>query len=201
MKKKQLGIIAAVCALVSVANADINVRWQGLDGFLQNDDATGILEPISGATAYAQLIYTPVNAYGANDTTIIGGGVAANESILGTYVITDSAGTDPYGVLAPQFTAPGTPFQAGFIYVRVFDGGTGNPANIVAGTWYYNGPIVATIDNITPANPDVYNANGANTSVAFGVGDVLNLQVVPEPSTLAFLGIGGLVLAIRRRKA
>ena len=200
MKKKVLSLIAATCALVSVANAEINVRWQGLDGFLQNDDATGILEPISGLTAYAQLIYTPVNSYGANDTSLIGGGVVAGQQVLDTYEITDSAGTDPYGVLAPQFSS--TPFQAGFIFVRVFDGGTGsNPANITAGTWYYNGPIVATINNITPANPDVYNANGANTSVSFGVGDVLNLQVVPEPSTLAFLGIGGLVLAIRRRKA
>ena len=199
MKKKQIGFIAAICALVSVANAEINVRWQGLDGFLKNDDATGILEPISGATAYAQLIYTPVNAYGYDNAAIFGGAISANESLLGTYVITDSAGTDPYGVLAPQFTV--APFQAGFIYVRVFDGGTGNPANIGLGTWFYNGPIVATIDNVTPANPDVYNANGMNTSVAFGIGDVLYLQLIPEPSTLAFLGIGGLVLAIRRRKA
>jgi len=200
MKNKILGLVAAVCTLASVAQANINVQWQGFDGFLQDGDALGILEPISGLTALAQLIYTPVNSYGDNDASLLGGGVVAGQQILDTYVITDSGGSDPYGTFGPEFY--NDTFQAGFIFVRVYNGGTGNdPANqIVAGTWYYNGPIVATINNVT-INPDLYNANGANVSPTFGIGDVLNLQVVPEPTTFALLGIGGLVLAIRRRKA
>ena len=198
MNKRVLSLIVAGFALASVAQATINVSWSGTDGFLKNDDATGILEPISGLTAYAQLIYSPVAVY--SSTFAAGGQVDAGYQILDTYVITDSAGTDAYGSLPIQFYT-GT-FQAGFIYGRVFDGGTGDPANIVAGTWYYNGPIVATVNNSDPASPDAYNVNGANTSPNFGAGDVLNHQVtvVPEPTTLAFLGIGGMVLAIRRRK-
>jgi len=197
MLKKITSILAvATVAATMSASAAINVIWQGFDGFLRSDDITGLTEPANGSQhALAQLIYTPVNAYGQAQ---LGGGVAAGEQVLDTFIITDSGGADPYGGLAPQsYTGA---FMAGFIYARIFDQGTGNdPANqIVNGTWYYNGPRVATIDNLTPDSPDTYNANGANTSVNYGVGDTLNLQV-PEPSVLAFFGIGGLALAIRRR--
>ncbi len=196
MKNKLMTLIASVGLMASVASANINLDWQSADGFLRQDDATGILEPTgTGLTALAQLIYTPNNAWGQAG---VGGTVAAGEQILATFVITDSGGTDPYATFAaPTYVGS---FQAGFVYARVFDGGTGNPANIVNGTWYYNGPIVATVNNITPDSPNQYNVNGSNTSTSFGVGDVLFLQV-PEPSTMAFLGIGGMILALRRRKA
>jgi PEP-CTERM motif len=195
---KKLSIIAVSSIIAaSAATADINVNWKSADGFLRIDDATGILEPVNtGVTALAQLIYAPANAYSAA-TAAVGGAVEAGYQILDTYVITDALGTDAYGIFSESYS--GT-FQAGFIYVRVFDGGTGNPANIVGGTWFYDSPIVATINNLTPDSPDTINANGANTSPSFGFGDVLYKQV-PEPTTLAFLGIGGVVLALRRRKA
>lgn len=194
---KKITVMMFVGAILSLsgARADINVVWGGADGWLRNDDATGILEPVNtGLTALAQLIFTPLNDYGVAG---LGGSVEFDEQVLATFEITDASGTDAYGNFAEPYTGA---FQAGYIYARIFDGGTGSdPANqIVNGTWYYNGPIVATIDNITPDSPDSYNANGANTSPNFGFGDVLNLQV-PEPSVLAFFGIGGLALAIRRR--
>ena len=198
MIKKALLSAVVVSVLALSAQAAIFVRWEGPDGFYRSDDTTGLLAPVTGSqTAYAQLIYTPVNSYGTDMGELVGGGVVAGQQVLDTFIITD-AGPNDYATFVDSFS---TTFQAGFIFARVFDQGTGNPANIVAGTWYYNSPIIATVDNIT-ANPTVFNIQGNNPSVInSGFGDTVFLQVVPEPSTLAFLGIGGLVLAIRRRKA
>jgi len=187
--------MAATVALAATSFADINVNWTGPDGFYKVDDVTGLVN--GGQTAYAQLIYTPISAYSA-DSAAVGGGVEAGFQILDTTILTDSGGADPYGTFVASYS--GT-FQAGFIYARVFDGGTGNPANIVAGTWFYDSPIVATINNATPETPDSFNIQGGNPSPGNGgFGDTVYKQV-PEPTTLAFLGIGGVVLALRRRKA
>ncbi|HMP35772.1 MAG TPA: PEP-CTERM sorting domain-containing protein [Kiritimatiellia bacterium] len=193
MKKTIVSSIIAAFAFASVASANINVTWLGDAGFYKIDDVTGITD--GGNNALAQLIFTPVNQYGQAG---VGGAVAAGESVLKTFILTDSGGADPYGTFVDQYV--GT-FQVGFIYARVFDGGTANPANIVNGTWYYNSPIIATVNNVTPDSPNIFNIQGGNPSPGNGgFGDTLFLQV-PEPSTMAFLGIGGMILALRRRKA
>jgi hypothetical protein len=187
-----------VTGLALSAQANIFVQWQASTGFYDENDNLGILEPISGQTAYAQLIYTPVAAY-SSSASAVGGGVDAGFTIIDTFIITDSGGNDAFATFADIVNVD--PFQAGFIYARVFDGGTGNPANIVGGTWYYQSALVATVDNNT-LNPTIVDIQGNNPTVnnsAFG-GDFLFLQV-PEPSTMAFLGIGGMILALRRRKA
>lgn len=195
MKKMIVSGCAALLAFVGTATANINVTWSGADGFYKVDDVTGITQ--GGNNALAQLIYSPSGAYSGSGSAI-GGGVDAGFQVLDTVILTDSGGADPYGTFVDQYVGA---FQAGFIYARIFDGGTANPANIVGGTWYYNGPIVATVNNVTPDSPNLYSAQGGNPSPGnSGFGDTLFLQV-PEPSTMAFLGIGGLVLALRRRKA
>lgn len=197
IKKVAAAAAMIVTGLALSAQSAIFVQWQGTTGFYDENDNLGILEPISGQTAYAQLIFTPVAAF-SSAAGAVGGAVDAGFQIIDTFVITDSGGADPYATFADIVNAP---FQAGFIYARVFDGGTGNPANIVGGTWFYQSALVATVNNET-LNPTVVDIQGNNPTVnnsSFG-GDFLFLQV-PEPSTMAFLGIGGMILALRRRKA
>ena len=196
LKKTISSMFVGLLVAATSASAAINVVYSGIDGFLRSDDATGLTEPANGSqTALAQLIFTTVNGYGDAG---VGATVGAGESMLLETVITDSFGTDIYGVL-PATSYNGT-YSPGYLYVRIFDQGTGlGGSGVGIGTWYYNSPLVATINNNTPETPDVFTVNGGNVSPSFGVGDVLNLQVVPEPATFALLGLGGLVLAVRRR--
>jgi len=199
IKKIAAMTAVVVTGLALSAQSAIFVRWNADAGFYDSDDNLGILEPAnSGLTAYAQLIFTPVAAY-SSAAGAVGGAVDVGFTILDTIILTDAGGADPYATFVQ--TAPSTGFQSGFIYARVFDGGTGNPANIVNGTWFYQSALVATVDNLS-VNPTPFNIQGNNPTVnnsSFG-GDFLFLQV-PEPSTMAFLGIGGMILALRRRKA
>lgn len=184
---------AAVALLATTSHAAINLQWSAPDGFLQSNDSLGIVETIS--TAWVQLIFTP-------DATALlatpGGGVQGNEQIIDQFGISDAGGADPYGTFVRDTVAT---FQAGNLYARVFDGGSDPASGIVAGMWYYESALFATVDNLTPESPTTQNIQGNNPSVTFaGFGDVVNRQVVvPEPSVIAFLGLGGLALAARRR--
>jgi len=195
LKKLIVGSVIATVMAVSSASAALNVIWDGLDGFYRSDGSTPLLDPQgSGVSALYQLIQTTVNGY---DVAGIGGTVGANETILAEYVNVESGtGNNLYGELSGQ--SHGGPYVPGtFLYVRVFDQGTSaGGAGVVNGTWYYNGPLYAAIDQANVDDTQSVSAQGNNTIGGFG--DGLNLQV-PEPSVLAFFGIGGLALAIRRR--
>lgn len=197
IKKIAAAIAIAVTGLALTAESAIFVRWEAATGFYDENDNLGILEPLTGQSALAQLIFTPVAAY-SSAAGAIGGGVDAGFTIIDTFIITD-AGPNEYATFVDSINIP---FQTGFIYARVFDGGSGNnPANIVNGSWFYQSAIIATVDNLS-LNPTVFDIQGNNPTVnnsSFG-GDFLFVQV-PEPSTMAFLGIGGMILALRRRKA
>lgn len=197
MLKKILGTACVAMALATLnASAIIDVQYVGADGFLRSDDTNGLLSPGgSGNTALVQLIFTTVNAY---DVATAGGGVGVNETVVDELLLTEGSNTDEYGgINATGYTQAFTP---GYLYVRVFDQGTGlGGSGVIGGTWYYDSPIYATIDNNTGV-PDILGVQGNNTSPTYGFGDTLNLQVVvPEPATFALMGLGGLALAIRRR--
>jgi len=70
---------------------------------------------------------------------------------------------------------------------------------------YYNNQLVSTHQWRDLADPDGRNALGALDLFANGAGPVyyddLSVQVVPEPSTIALVILGGLVLAAVRRRA
>ena len=70
---------------------------------------------------------------------------------------------------------------------------------------YYNNQLVSTHQWRDLADPDGRNALGALDLFANGAGPVyyddLSVQVVPEPSTIALVILGGLALAAVRRRA
>lgn len=194
--KKTLATISLIAALTASSHGSINVTVSALDGFLLSDDATGLLETLP--SGWVQLIYFSTGS--ASTSVSPGGTIGVNESILAQFGITSGDNADPYGAFVYDLTSPQT---SGSWYARVFEGGsstTGTSAdNIVVGTWYYQSPVYTVINNTTPETPDIQSVNGGNTSINFGLGDVVQFQVVPEPSVLAFLGLGGLALAARRR--
>lgn len=185
-----LVLIAATCAVV--ANAEINLLWYGWGGFnMPASEGQGpILVPFPGQSALVQLIFTTDNFI---MPATPGAGVQGNESVIDEFWVASSAWAS---VEARNYNAA---FQVGYIYARIFQGVDDVPdkGDIGFNHWYYAGPVVATINNLTPDTPDEYDMNRHLSTTGFG--DDLNLQVIPEPSVMALAALGGLVLLIRRR--
>lgn len=199
---KKIAIVAlAAMSLVSAARAGINVQWSAGWGFYDFGAAdTASLNPadgflFSGQSAILQLIYSPdANASAVDPGNVGGGYVTGGEIVLETRTITDGiGGYDSFGfnssIPPAYFNAT---FTAGFVYVRVFQDTT--PA---ADEHYYNSGTLALADRVSgePTAQVLQINSDPNNN-----GDALNLTIVPEPATFAFLGIGGLLIAARRMR-
>ncbi len=80
--------------------------------------------------------------------------------------------------------------DVGYIFQRVFEGA---PA---VNSWYFDSTPVAL-----DADPTTVQENYIEGSSSASSGVQPNQQVVPEPATMGLLGLGALVMAIRRRRA
>ena len=213
MKKFILAMMVLVAA-ASVASAGVAILWStanwgettGGDPIAQNNDVlwqliyagpNNMIESISGGGAA-----DPMNNYlavgsddvvWANRVIPMGGGVAADGTDWDEWVIFQG------GVVVFQDIAWNT---AGFVYQRVFQS-----AAPVTGTLYWETALLELNTAWAPPatgqsfyvdsdNPAV---DGSYSTGPFVAGGVAN--VIPEPATMSLLGLGALVMAIRRRRA
>jgi hypothetical protein len=196
MKKYALVLIASI-AINSTSYADINVGWIAAAGFYTNPGQTDPLLDPSG-NVLAQLIFTPSGTYSdanVNFPDLIN--PLSDSEILDTFNLTHPAGTassewGDFSLSAEIYAGIGP----GSVYARIFEEDVPT-----VGSHYYYSPMQA-VSVYDPMNPTFQTLQVNRDNVA---GDGLYdgapfaLEVVPEPSVFALLGIGGLMLALRRR--
>ncbi|HPF98606.1 MAG TPA: PEP-CTERM sorting domain-containing protein [Kiritimatiellia bacterium] len=189
---KKIALVALIVAVgASLATAEIGTTWMSLDGFFGHTSyPNGLLN--AGGSALAQLIFCGANGTidlpDASDPHYVGG----DDQWWADFTITASPWAN---FIAPQYTQS---FVSGYYYVRVFD--VGSPTAVTQGMWYFNGYTTNTTDMTAPYTPIDYNIDVTTT----GFGETLNAnsyEAVPEPATWAFMGLGALVMVLRRRFA
>lgn len=183
-------ILVGIAALISVsASATIYVNWSGLAGFYNyNATPTGNYDDpanyAGASTAY--LIWSPDATAGFDLSNAANGyaDTAVNgEVVLQTFAVSSDFADFAYG----NFVSAA--YSSGYVYARIVD--TSGPGGA---TQYYTGDVDAV--SVNPLLP----SDTSNNSVAglAGAGD--KMVLVPEPATFAFIGIGGLLLALRRMR-
>ena len=216
--KKIFVALSALIVATSVATAGVGILW-GVSGWGENHlgDGTGSGNSILSANDVLwQLIYAgadnaidPIDnsapamdeaAWIANDylrpggddavwaerIIPMGGGAAADGTSWDDWLINQSGST---------FYQDLSWSTAGFVYQRVFESST----PLSGSTYFYQSDLFA-LDVSYPQSPPVPQAFNMGPG---GAGFVPDMQPssVPEPATMGLLGLGALVMAIRRRRA
>lgn len=200
MSKIKTLIAAAALTGALSANAGLSVQW-GFGWGMYNAAATDLTSanPADAVTSSGsvlwQLVYSPDNI--RNDVDASGGATGGDIVLDSRTTPTGGAGIyDGFlydgGSFGSAFETP--TYTTGFVYIRVFQ-----DTSPGIGDAYYNSAVLAVSD-INLADPlrapQQFDGNTDSTTQ----GDKLNLTIVPEPGTFAFLGIGGLLLAVRRMR-
>lgn len=200
MKKVALCLLIAF-GLVASSNASISVNFTTLTGAVANPGGTTAGDLFTGSGTI-QLIWSTINAYSSASE---GGGVDSGYYILWSGTLTGGFTSDDLDGIVDYTNANvgGNNVNAGYIYGRVFDSTTITLSSYYANSGIFSTAGFADASGSPKPTPNLVDLIDSPTSVYdgdFGAYMLpMNLNVVPEPSVLAFLGLGGLALAARRR--
>ena len=198
MKKIAILLLAVVAA--SSAFADIAVNWRANDGFYNWNAPLSPADPgdyinDAGGTALAYMIYSPSGVRTVN-TNNLAGFLVGGDNVVVTIGVNPATSTasQPYGNFDFGFNGQIAGYGAvgATIWSRIID----LSAPLAYYQYFDSNPVSAPAYNID--QPALIDLNG-QSGTGGAIGDRM-IAVVPEPSVLAFLAIGGIAIAIRRRK-
>ena len=214
--KKILLALVVFAAAASFASAGVGILWGTLYGAYDHT----VTPPRTGGDnalldSYSvtwQLIYAGVNNAADAPSTSLGGAGIADDYVTGDDVVwasrimsqsvaqgnvTASDGTvwsnwliNQSGNTTYENLAWGT---AGYTYQRVFEG---TPAAL---SYYFQSSLLG-IDTGYTGTPQMPQNSFLDTYTA-GFQPDQTIPAVPEPATMSLLGLGALVMAIRRRRS
>ena len=212
--KKILLALAVFAAAASFASAGVNISW-AVAYAAYDHTATDLLggeDPLLNYSVTWQLIYAGANNTADDLSLATGGGngdyVTGDDVVwasrimsasIGNANVIDSNGTEWTPFL--EWTSGSAVYQdgdwstAGYVYQRVFEG---TPAAL---SWYFESPLHALNTSWDsgggPGDVDSFNLG----SGSLGIQPDQQVPAVPEPATMSLLGLGALVMAIRRRRS
>ena len=210
MKKILLALfVLAIAAAPGLAATGVSIQWDTYWGAYTHDaaDLTSLSGPFMLAN-YAvtwQLIYAGTDDTANDPSTATGGPngdyVTGDDVVWASRVFSVNNGnasdgtvwtTDLYWSSGDRQYNDSTFMTAGeYIYQRIFEG---TPA---AGSYYYESALEALEISPTDAQMSLLDVAGGMTSGIQG-----NQTIpIPEPATMGLLGLGALVMAIRRRRS
>lgn len=209
MKKILLALMVLACA-ASIASAAVGVQilWTTVHGGYTHDapDLTDLGSAHFLLDNYSltwQLIYsTDAVADAPNLANSSGGWVSGDDEVWATRTLAQSVGGA--NVPASDGTVWGHDLYyargdanyydtdwttAGYIYQRAYEG---TPA---VGSWYFE-----TTPEVLQINPTTQQTINIDSFTA-GFQPNQQFTAIPEPATMGLLGLGALVMALRRRRA
>ena len=208
MKKILLALaVLALAAGSAFATDGVSIQWQTVyAGYTHNAvDLTGSTDYLLDSYSLTwQLIYSANNTAGAPDLgNVAGGWVSGDDQVWATRTLAQSVGganvvasdgTEWYNYVGYvdgnlQYNNTGWT-TAGYIYQRVYEGA---PA---AGSYYFD-----TTPEALVINPTTWQDSYTDTVGGRGFQPDQQISAVPEPATMGLLGLGALVMAIRRRRS
>jgi len=199
---RALGSIVLFFAVFSFGAAFADSAFFFVDdyGIYLNDAST--LVP---AGSLVQLIWSADNAY---HPAVAGKLDASGYAESGDYILYEGSTTIDGGwvgdldgtAVYDSSDVGGNPLPSGYVYGRVFN--ISSSMTPTAGTWFLQSSIVPVTNEATnepPDQPDEVNMS-PGTGPGPGGAAVMDQQVaIPEPGSLALLGVGAVALILRRR--
>ena len=205
MKKILLALMILACAASMASATDgVQILWTTMWGAYTHDAPNVTDDPSDHflLDSYAltwQLIYSvDATADAPNLGNNAGGWVSGDDAVWATRTFTmgDGSASDGTEWSTALYYASGDRnyydtewMTAGYIYQRAYEGA---PA---AGSWYFETAPVALVINPTTWQTSIIDSPSA------GFQPNQQFSAIPEPATMSLLGLGALVVALRRRRA
>ena len=209
MKKILLALfVSAIAVSTALAATGVAIQWDTQWG-IYTDTATDL----SGSSDYIldsyaitwQLIYSTDNTADAPDlSNSANGWVSNDDEVWATRTFSQGNGTASDGTvwdMAVYYVSGDRQYidtgwalgDVGYIYQRVYQGA---PAEL---SWYFDSaPVALDADPIT-VQENYIDVSGGGTA-GIQPDQQIPAAPVPEPATMALLGLGALTMAIRRRR-
>ncbi|NCD22995.1 MAG: hypothetical protein EOL90_08665 [Spartobacteria bacterium] len=183
-------ILLALAFFAAATSQGWEVKWFADNGFVRPDGVTPIFANDTGANT-VQLLFSTNNAtLGQRHADwIAGSGGSVNPRsdhvVLATAVVTPTffGFASPDGVFELNYS--NALFRSGYVFVRVFNVGSDDPANLAAFANYYESPLVPTFDGRQdlPVNSGSANLDPFTT-------DILDYPGTPAPIEPQIVAIG-----------